>query len=78
MFTGVVQGGPLQQSHIIPGMIVSSLGGEAVTNGKEMIDLLNRYEPGDLLTITIVEYDRFNRHQFKNIDVRLRAGMPKK
>lgn len=71
----VSEGGPAYLAGIVPGMIISKIGGRTITTPTEFEELLEDYAPGDYLSFTIVDYQGFRMTE-RTIDVRLKAGAP--
>lgn len=75
----VTEGGPAFRAGLIPGMIVTAIGGRAITNDTQLADLLRQYEPGDRIRVKIREYDGMNPMNTweRDFELVLTAGAPK-
>ena len=76
MASCIIEGSPVHNSGLIPGMIITAIGGEIITNETDLINLLKDYEPGDDLDITIIEYQGYQSIK-RDITITLAAGAPK-
>jgi hypothetical protein len=76
MASCIIDGSPVHQSGLIPGMIITAIGGQTITNGADLINLMKDYDPGDNINISIIEYNGLQSRK-RNISITLVAGAPK-
>lgn len=72
----VIENGPAYKGGLMPGMIITKIGGKVINNLTELEELLDDYEPGDNLTIRILNP---NAPQYSETDltIKLTKGMIK-
>ncbi len=76
MASCIIEGSPAHSSGLIPGMIITAIGEQTITNGTDLINLMKNYDPGDNLNISIIEYQGYQSKE-REISITLVAGAPK-
>lgn len=76
MASCIAEGSPAHSAGIMPGMIISSIGGRQITTGAEFFKVFENYDPGDYISISFMDYNGMSNAE-RTLSVKLTAGAPK-
>lgn len=69
----ISSGGALHLNNVISGTLLLRIGSQSVSDGQSLKNVLSNYDPGDNVTLTIIEQVAQNVFKKKNISIQLGA-----